>query len=337
MTNIETDVRPAHPTAPSPSVPSPAARRDGVGALWAIAGVVFAAIAVAAWVQWIASGDQFVQAPILGPDEYSDTRLVGLRVIEALSVLVLVGIVWATVVTPLRRDGRLGFDGRTAIGCLFAASLDGMLNMFEYLFAWNAHSLNLGGWTAFLPLTDDGASTRFAEALAWGVPMYLYFIMGVGMMGHWIVMRLRARYPGISNARAYLVVFAFACVFDFVVENAIIRSTQAYAFAKTNGALTLWSGSLYQYPIYEIFLVAVMGVLFTSLRLSVTDSPDGISYAERGFERFRPALQPWVRLFAITGFSCMVLFLVYHVGFNWLGTNGDSIAPLPSYLRPGGA
>jgi hypothetical protein len=40
-----------------------------------------------------------------------------------------------------------------------------------------------------------------------------------------------------------------------------------------------------------------------------------------------------VRLLAAIGFCVCTLFCVYHLGFNWLGTNGDSVAPLPSYLQ----
>jgi hypothetical protein len=149
-----------------------------------------------------------------------------------------------------------------------------------------------------------------------------------------VIRRLRVRYPSISNVAALGVVFLLACVFDFVVENAIIRSTQAYAFAQAPASVTLWAGSQYQFPIYEMLCVAALGTIFTGLRLSAIDAPDGVSIVERGFERFRPGLQMPVRVIAVIGFSMTMLFVVYHVVVNWLGTNGDSIARLPSYLLP---
>jgi hypothetical protein len=262
-------------------------------------------------------------------------RLVALRAVEIVSVGVFVLIMWATVARPLRRDRRLGIDGRTALGCLVASLNDGVLNLFQYLFAWNSHSINLGSWNAFLPLHAASAPSNYAEALVWGLPMYLYFCIGVGIGGTTVVMRLRHRFPSISNVRALSVVFVVACVFDLVVENGIIRLTQAYEFAKTMGSLTLWAGSQYQFPIYEMVLVGLLGVAFTGLRLSAMDDPRGVSFVERGFERFRPSLRRSVRLVAVIGFCVCTLFCVYHLGFNWLGTNGDSIAPLPSYLRAG--
>ena len=328
---VTTDVDVAHAVvAESPSAPS----RTGMVAAWAVLGVAGLAIALQAWVRWILSGTQFSPAPLLGPDHYAAWRLVTLRSIEAISAAVFVWLIWYTVIRPLRRDGRIGIDGMIALGCLFGAITDGVLNMFRYIFAWNAHSVNLGSWSSFLPLHSASANPRYAEALLWGVPMYMYFCIGVAIAGCALVSRLRERYPTISNFSALAVVFVLAFLFDFAVENLIIRSTQAYGYAQAPAAVTLWAGSLYQFPIYESVFVAALGVLFTGLRLSARDAADGVSYVERGYERLRPSLQTRVRIVAVIGFSMTMLLVVYHIGVNWLGTNGDSIAHLPSYMRP---
>lgn len=60
-----------------------------------------------------------------------------------------------------------------------------------------------------------------------------------------------------------------------------------------------------------------------------------LSPLERGFERWRPALQPSVRTLAVIGFCCAATILIYHLPFNWLGVIGSSMANLPSYLMPG--
>jgi hypothetical protein len=95
-----------------------------------------------------------------------------------------------------------------------------------------------------------------------GIPMYAYFGIGVALAGMAVLQRLRARFPGISNAAAYGVVFVLACLFDFAVAGA-------------------------------------------------------------------------VRLVAVIDFCATTLFVVYHLPFNWFGTDGDSVAALPSYLLPG--
>ena len=321
--------------ADAPSAPSVPAARDRTGgvAVWALLGVIAMAIAAEAWIRWILS-DEFSPAPILGPDSISDGTLTALRVVEVLSVVVFAGLLWLTVIKPLRRHRRVGLDGMLFVGCLVASITDGVLNLFQYLFAWNAHSVNLGSWNSFLPLHAADSPSRYAEALVWGVPMYIYFVLGVGIAGCAIVAALRRRYPSISNAAALGVVFLAACAFDIVVENAIIQTTQAYAFAKTPASVTLWAGTTHQFPLYEMVLVGLLGTAFTALRLSASDSPDGLSFAERGLHRFRPALRRPVQWAAIIGFCVTTLFCVYHVGFNWLSSNGDSAADLPSYMLP---
>ena len=41
-----------------------------------------------------------------------------------------------------------------------------------------------------------------------------------------------------------------------------------------------------------------------------------------------------VRVLAVIGFSMAMLLFVYHLEINWLGTNGNAIAHLQSYMRP---
>jgi hypothetical protein len=311
------------------------ASRGGHVATWALLGVLGLLVAGEVWLRWLSSSTEFRPAPIPGPDVYAEWRLVLLRITEVASAATLLLILWATIVRPLRRTGRIGIDGKIAIGCLLGCITDGVLNMYQYIFAWNAHSVNMGSWSAFIPLHGHGARSRYAEALVWGIPMYMYFCIGVAVAGCAVVTRLRRRYPTISNGSALAIVFALACAFDFVVENAIIRGTQAYAFAKAPASVTLWAGQAYQFPLYEMLAVATLGVIFTGLRLSAMEAADGASYVERGFERFRPRLQTPVRVLACIGFSLVTLIMVYHLPINWLGTNGDTVAPLPSYLLPG--
>ena len=308
--------------------------RTGSAALWALLGVISLAIALEVWIRWIASPTQFAAAPINNADHYANARLIGLRVTEVVSAVVLVWLMWATVARPLKRDRKLGIDGKIAIACLIGCITDGLLDVYKYLFAWNAHSVNLGSWSQFMPFHSSSANPRYAEALIWGIPMYVYFCIGVALAGCAIVKRLRARYPQISNVAALGVVFGLACVFDFIVENAIIHTTQAYAFSRTPSSVTVWAGKLYQFPLYETLCVGALGTIFTALRLSAIDSPDGISFLETGFQRFRPGLREPVRVLAVIGFAITMLVVVYHIPVNWLGTNGNSIAHLPSYMLP---
>lgn len=310
-------------------------RSRGGGTAWAAAGLVWIVISGQAVVRWLLSADQFCPAPIRGSDTYPWWRESSLRVLEVVSTAVLLGFIWYCVVRPLRRDRTLSLDGMFVVGGLFGAVADGFLNQYHYLFAWNAHSVNRGVWASFLPFHDPSSSSRYAEGLVWGIPMYIYFCTGAAIIGCGLISRLRRTFPGVSNVTAYSVVFAIEFIAGLVLENAIIRTTQAYAYAKTTGALTLFAGSQYQFPVYESLFTAGLGVAFTYVRMSAIESSDGVSCVERGYLRWPQKLQTPVRLVAVIGFSVVALLTIYHLPFNWLGVTGRSVANIPSYMWSG--
>lgn len=306
----------------------------GPATVWAVVGLVWLVVSVQALVRWIAS-DDFAPAPLLGPDVMEAWRLVALRIFEGASLLVLVWFFWFCVVRPVIRERRLSLDGKFVLGGLVAFVGDAFLNSRQYLFAWNANNINMGVWTRFLPFHDPASSSRYAESIIWGAPMYVYFCAGVAMMSAPMVTWLRRRNPAITTVTVFAAVWLFDFVFDFVVENAIIRLTNGYAYAQTFAPLTLWSGEIHQFPVYESILVASLGCVYTWMRIMAREDPEGLCPAERGFERWSPALQPWVRTFAVIGLCSAATLLVYHLPFNWLGLAGGSVAHLPSYLLPG--
>jgi hypothetical protein len=310
------------------------AKRGGA-TVWALAGLVWCVIAGQAVVRWVLSDEQFSPAPINGPDQMADWRMVALRVFEGLSALVLLWFLWFCVIKPARATGRLSLDGKFVIGGLCALGADAFLNIHSYLFAWNGNNVDMGVWSSFMPFHNHETSSRYAESILWGPPMYVYFCAGVAIVACRYAVPLRRRYPNMSNTTLFTGVWLAEFAFDFVVENTAIRLTHGYAYAQTYGPLTIWDGSVHQFPLYESILVATLGCLFTWMRMRAMEDPQGLSPVERGFERWRPGLQPAVRTFAVIGFCCVSIVLIYHLTFNWLGLVGTSYADLPSYLQAG--
>ncbi len=307
----------------------------GGATVWAMAGLVWVIVAAQAAIRWVLSDEEFAPAPIIGPDEMSDSRMIALRVFEVVSALVLVWFLWFCVIKPWRATRRLSLDGKFVIGGLCAFWADGFLNIHTYLFAWNGNNVDLGVWSSFMPFHNEEASSRYAESLLWGPPMYVYFCAGVAIVACRYAVPLRARYPQMSNATLFTLVWFGEFAFDFVVENIAIRATHGYGYAQTYGPLTLWKGEVHQFPLYESVLVATLGALFTWMRMKAMEDPQGLSPVERGFERWCPGMQPWVRTFAVIGFCCVSIVLIYHLTFNWLGLVGTSYADLPSYMLAG--
>lgn len=322
-------------TGQAESVTVPPLGRQGPATFLALIGAVWFVFCVVTVTRWVTSGTEFTPAPQIGPDVMEPWRVVSLRVFEAISLAVMLAFFWYCVVIPLRRTGRLGLDGKFVIGGVVCFVADAFLNAQQYLFAWNSGNVNRGVWVRFMPFHNPDAPTRYAESLIWGPPMYIYFCAGVAIVACREAQRVRRRWPSISKFRLFLLIWIFEFIFDFVLENIIIRTTHAYSFAKTYEPLTLWAGEVHQFPIYESVLVAFVGCLFTWAGMEAQERPEGLSPIEVGAERWRPSLQPHVRSLAVLGFCFATLVFVYHLPFNWFGVIGTSYADLPSYLLPG--
>ncbi|MGQ0624929.1 MAG: spirocyclase AveC family protein [Sporichthyaceae bacterium] len=313
----------------------PPPRARGGATVWALCAIAWILIAGQAVIRWVADSEQFAPAPIQGPDEMADWRMVALRIFEGTSTLVLLWFLWFCVYKPYRERGCLSLDGKFVLGGLCALGADAFLNINTYLFAWNGNNIDMGVWSASMPFHNEEASSRYAESLLWGPPMYVYFCAGVAIVACRYAVPLRAKYPNMSNATLFSIVFAAEFAFDFVVEVLAIRLTHGYAYAQTYGPLTIWDGQVHQFPLYESFLVASLGCLFTWMRMRAMQDPRGLSPVEQGFERWPVRLQPAVRTLAVIGFCCVSIVFIYHLTFNWLGLVGTSMADLPSYLLAG--
>jgi Spirocyclase AveC-like len=308
--------------------------REGSVIAWAAFGVCWSAVALNAWLRWMSSEALFGPAAILAGDHIEPARLIALRGLELISTLLVVHITWIGLLRPWLRDRRLDLDGMLLLGGVIGFSADCMLNLHELLFAFNAHSVNLGAWTSFLPFYTDGPA-RYAESLLWGFPMYVYFGIGASYAGCAIIGRLRARHPRISNAAAFSIAYVVFVGADFALENAIIRATHAYVFVKTWEPLTVFAGSMYQFPIYESLLASLVCLGFTAIRQSARDAASGLSFVERGASELPMRWRTPVRTLAVIG-ACGALFIFgYHLPFNWLGLIGTSVVDIPSYLMPG--
>ncbi|KAF2811800.1 uncharacterized protein BDZ99DRAFT_560237 [Mytilinidion resinicola] len=275
-------------------------------------------------------------------------RLISLRVVEILSTIVLLLFLFYNLAKPLYRRRSFTLDGKFVVGGLIALVSDGFLNGQQYIFAWNSYAANAGSWARFTSFHRPGAPTRYTESLLWGPPMYVYFCAGVAIVGCKLHAALRALFgPSLNNEAIFALVWVDAFVSDFVVENAIISTTHAYAFAKTYGPLTLWAGRVSQFPVYESVFVATLGTLFTWMRVQAGGCGEGLSPVERGYQRWRAGVgfrgrrygESWlpgmVRGFAVIGFCSAACVLCYHLPLNWLGVSGDCEADLPDYLMPG--
>jgi hypothetical protein len=288
-------------------------------------------LAVTGYVRWILDSKEFAPAPG-GADHLKTSSLVGMRILEGLSIVALIALLWFLVFRPWRRGNRLPLDGMLAIGGLVAYFIDPLVNHFRYTFAWNAHAVNMGSWGAFIP--GHGNVTRYGEGLLWAPAQYVYLGVFGGIVGLRVVNWLRRRQPQISNVQALAGAFAVLFILDTLLENLFIR-LEVYTYARSWKALTLWSGSQFQWPIYEAALVGLYALGYTYIRLAYQDH--GRTFVDAGIDRLRVTgrSRTAVLHLAYIGFAAVCAFLAWFGPWSWLSVNANSIAHLPSYLRAG--
>ena len=308
---------------------APAARPGSWVLMLAPVGAALIATAIVCWTQWVFSSDFKPVAE--GPDRLASWRFVGLRMFEFASLAVVIWLYWYAVVRPIRQKRPIGFDGKLVIGCTLCYVIDPTLNLMNATFAFNAHALNAGSWGNFLPFMQSPGQGLEADGPLWAGAYYVYLGLGIAIAGKWLLNRVDRWRPAMPNAGRYAIVFVAVMIFDFVIENAMVR-TQMYAFSGVTSWGSLWAGSLYQFPLYECVLVGFICTPLVYLRESRDDR--GRSIAERGVDQLRigPRAKEFVSFLAITGYAALC-FGAYFVPYAWLGNFANVYPQLPSYMR----
>jgi hypothetical protein len=300
-------------------------RPSGAIKLWAAVGAGVCLTAVVTYARWIGSDD--FSAPDPGPDKYGSLWV--LRTVEVASVLFVLGFAWFCVVRPLIRERRIPFDGKLLIGLMIAYVVDPTFNNFNHAFAMNAHSVNVGAWGDKLPLLASPGQGQIAEALLWAAPLYVYCGIAAAMLGCKLLDWGRRRFPRVSTAGLYSALYLAFVVGDFVFEFSLFVAPQLYVFPGVDADLSLFAGTLHQFPVYHSVFAGVFAIAITWLRDSRDDT--GRSMVERGADHLSGRVRGTLSFLAITGFAT-VAALGYFLPYSYMTMKADTYTDLPSYL-----
>lgn len=272
-----------------------------------------------------------------GPDAPPGYVIPCIRGFELTMSSVALWLLWECVIKPLRRTGELGSDGLIALSWLTLWFHDTFLNWTVHVFSYNAHAVNFGNWTGEVPGWLSPRSQLVPEpVLALGLSY-----IGQCTLGCWCAIRAmersKERWPRISDARLIAIGLGTGMLLDWGSEQTMV-SFQLMAYLSTVPALTVFAGTLHQFPLYEAFFFG--GVLgFTGVVMYFKDDK-GYSWAERGVDRLRIArskgMKSLVRWLAIMGLFHTTMFFFYSVPMQLFSINGGAFPePVPSYLRNG--
>ena len=306
-----------------------AARPPGVLSFWSAAGAVSVVAALYCWIRWATSSN--FASPDPGPDHYSAFWY--LRMFEAVSMVVVIVMLWVWVVRPWRRTRHVPLDGKILLGMMVAYFVDPTLNIFNHSFAMNAHSFSFGSWSGSFPVFGSPGQDRFAEGLLWAPQLYMYFGLLAAIAGCWLLGVLRKQFPHRSTPALFAMLFAIFVVADCVAEFGLLVYPQIYVFPGVPEHFSLFPGKIYQFPLYQSLFAAVFASMVTWLRDSRDQS--GRSAVERGVDTLdaSPTRKRVMSFLAVTGF-CTASALGYFLPYGYATMTADTYVDLPSYLAP---
>jgi hypothetical protein len=304
-------------------------RQPSAVRVFAVLGAGLTVLSAYCFTRWVFS-DDFQPVPT-GPDQMATWRFVGLRAFEFSSLAIVIWLYWIAVFNPLRQRRPMGFDGKLVLGATLCYVIDPTASLFNAPFAFNAYALEMGSWANSLPFMESPGQQLQADGPLWSAAYYVYLGLGVPICGRWLLDRIDRWRPGLTNATRYTYIFVVVMVFDFILENAMVRA-EVYSFSGVDSRFSIWAGSLYQFPLYECLFVAMLCTPIIYLREARDDR--GRSLAERGVAQLAvPArVKEFISFLAIAGFACLA-FLAYWLPIAWMSNYADSYPELPSYMR----
>ncbi|GAA0627743.1 spirocyclase AveC family protein [Sporichthya brevicatena] len=324
----ESTRRPAEASAARPA--GVAARPSKPVLVWAGVGLVLLIVIAQALVRWV-TGDGFRGADP-GPDSYDGTRSLGAHALEWGLFLSALVVIWHFGVRSVRRERRLTFDGMLVVAACLSGFWEACTSYVAPAHAYNAHLINLGSWAQYIPGWHAANGEAVVTPLVLVFGMYIWFVAGFPILGCWLIRRLRDLRPRLSTLSAFSLFFLFGAALTAGFEQLILHS-QVYVYPEVPHAISLWDGTLHQYPLLSAVGGGGVLTMITALRYT---AQDGDALALRGSEHLSARLRPVVSTVAVVGFTHLAVIACWMIPFNlFVGVEADTSVNVPSYLDHG--
>ncbi|WP_186319191.1 spirocyclase AveC family protein [Streptomyces sp. SAJ15] len=313
---------------PSSAAPGRRGRRVPPVVVWACLGVFFVVLQTYVLVSWLVDGTHIDKAP---ETSGFGTTMEVIGVLVPLMTVVPVVVLTVKFVRESRAQRRATFDLLLVIGCVLSAWQDPLLNWFHPVITVNTNQfMATSSWAPYVPGWQGPGEHQQAEmpwhALVAGLGTALSAIV-VGAGVQW----LAKRRPGIRPIR----LAGFAVLLGMLLTATSEPFLPALGFFIWSGAtpeLTLFSGTWYQFPVYELVTAGTYFAALAMLRLAVNER--GETLAERGVGELSWRRTTWLRLLAVAGVTnvAYVGYAVGHMLFAW--NHGSPPIDLPDFFRP---
>lgn len=278
---------------------------------WAVAGGIMLAFQLFVWTRWIL-GPNFERVPS-GPSKPPHWMKVVLNTWQAVGIPVLLLLFYWFLIRPWRRERRVTTDGLLCAAFLLLSFQDPLSSYFGHWFTYNSYLFNRGSWVSDVPgwLSYGEPGKMLVEPILFAPIAYVYFCLGLTMLGCGLMRRVKARWPEVGTFRLVGACFALMVLASFVIEGLLWMPLGFYTYA--GGIASIFPEHYYKYPIHEgMFLGAALTGL-TCLRYFRNDK--GQTIAERGLDSVRATSRQAValRFLALLGAVHAIFFVGYNV------------------------
>jgi hypothetical protein len=316
--------------APYPSTTNDIGAQSNAITWWASVGAFFVALQAYIFGAWIMS-PHFTPTPPGDSPLHWYPQLVMAVIQFGAPALVLCGVAW--IVYETRKEGRIPTLGLIIIGWASAYWQDPLINYVRPAFSYNSHFVNFGSWCELVPGWMAPNGSKMPEPLFFGLGAYAFVIPTTALICAFAMRTAKRLRPRTTSFQLILVAFVTMFWCDLVVE-ALLVASHMYAYLGSIHALSLFPGTLHQFPLYESMLggatVAATGSLFHFR------DDRGNTLVERGVQnlRVRKGVSA-IRALAVIGFVNIVV-LSYTILYIFINLQMDAWPQeIPSYLRNG--
>lgn len=298
---------------------------------WTACGAASIGIFVYVMTAWVASGD-FKRTPT-GADPVPAMTKVWAVTYQVAGVLLLVGAIiyfWRRT----KREGFLSLEATVFIAWTITVWMDPASNNYiRPQLLYNSYLINFGSWGPHIPGWLSANGHLLPEPIVAYSGIY-GTQLAFNLVGCWAMRRAKARWPHLSKVGLFGCGMAVLAVLDLIVEVTVIRGG-LYAYPGGIRSLSLFGGTQYQFPVYEMILfpgilMAVSCVMFFKDDKGRSPLERGVDEAKIGRARFT-----LVRLLTVTGFTT-VSYIAYAVFWCWASVYGGPYSPdFKSYMLNG--
>jgi hypothetical protein len=289
--------------------------------VWAVVGAAWTALTIYCWGAWLVLGH--ARPSPLGPTPVPTWQVVSAWAWQIFFVISWLVAVYLLFVRPLRRDGKIGFDGLFSLAWFMLWALqDPWANYTVQQFNYSSVVLNLGCPQCHAPGWQSPGAANMAEPLLMSPGMYMAFFVGFCVLANRLMTRAQQRWPRMGNLGLIMIAIGFMIFWDTVAEIVWIR-TGMYHMGGGIRAITLWHGHWYQMPINENLMWGTTWGLIASLRYFKNDR--GETLAERGLSKIEAGskTKQGLRFLALVGIMNTIMFLCFNMPHQWFSTHAD--------------